>query len=91
MKKTNKELIFERMGIGVSSPKFTIQQPVKEEAPLAGNLVNDLQNLYYKYGVFPIQHMDGVTRFVNIDDNQDAFNNMISNLEDSWNESNLPY
>jgi hypothetical protein len=82
MKKTNKTLIFERMGL--SSPKLTMEK----EVPSSGNLISKLQDAYYSNGHFPVLTPEGGIRFIENDQEFDAF---IEKVRQSWNEISLPF
>ena len=84
MKKTNKQLIFERMGLGISSPKFTMQQEIKEDVS-SDKLMNDLQSFWRENGRFPVQTPEGIG-FIETDEEWDNFISAVLSADTS-----LPY
>jgi hypothetical protein len=92
MKKSSKQLIFERMGLGISSPKFTMQQEVEGDAGRSQGefkgLISTLQDAYYQTGYFPVPTPEGGIRFIENDQEFDAY---IEKVRQSWNEISLPF
>jgi len=84
----NKKKLLERMG---SIGEMPINENINEEVP-GGDLVNDLQNLFYKHGYF-FKPTDPATPIVfkKIDENQGEFNELMEVLSQQWNQISLPF
>jgi len=70
--------------------KSQVDNNINEDVP-SGDLVNEIQNLLYKYGYFPMTYKTGRIEFIKIDDDPIMFDVYINELERAWNEISLPF
>lgn len=93
----NKHNLFKRMvSIGqmpINEKKENyIEKSINEAEVPSGDFVNDLQNLFYKYGYFitPEDRYVGL-EIKKIDENEKEFNSLLDNIHDVWSKISLPW
>ena len=89
MEKTNKQLIFERMGI--SSPKFTMQQPVNDAYVPSSAPMSQILNILDREGYFPMFDNLGRVQFMSTDEHPQEYEKFRKDFSDAWRKISLPY
>lgn len=88
MEKTNKDLIFERMGI--SSPKFEIKQSVGEANVPNSDGIEQIFEILEQQDYFPMYSPAGI-QFVRISEYPQDFESFKTMMRDGWGKISLPF